>query len=77
MTTRPGPVFVSRSGHWGGGGSAVLALAHTHSCPLSHRHHPITLPLDHRYQAEMAAVTQAGYHAILSAPFYLNIISYS
>ena len=30
----------------------------------------------HGYQGEMAAVTKAGYHAILSAPFYLNIISY-
>jgi len=28
------------------------------------------------YQEEMAAVTKAGYRAVLSAPFYLNIISY-
>lgn len=27
-------------------------------------------------QAEMATVTKAGYHAVLSAPFYLNYISY-
>lgn len=30
----------------------------------------------HGYQGEMAAVTAAGYRAILSAPFYLNMISY-
>lgn len=28
------------------------------------------------YQAEMAAVTKAGYHAVLSAPYYLNFITY-
>ena len=28
------------------------------------------------YQEEMRRVTDAGYHAVLSAPFYLNIISY-
>ena len=28
------------------------------------------------WQSEMAAVTQAGFHAVLSAPYYLNIIKY-
>ncbi|XP_078531383.1 beta-hexosaminidase subunit beta isoform X1 [Lissotriton helveticus] len=29
-----------------------------------------------KYQEELAAVTSAGYHAILTAPWYLNFISY-
>ena len=28
------------------------------------------------WQEEMAAVTKAGFHSVLSAPFYLNYISY-
>jgi len=31
---------------------------------------------DENWQDEMAAVTKAGYHTVLSAPFYLNYISY-